>query len=172
MVKVRRESSRDISRVRQINKLAFESPVEATIVDSLRHSCPDLLSLVTEKENVVVGHILFSPAVINRSDGPDIEGMGLAPMAVHPDSQRQGIGSRLVERGLEILRKQGCPFVVVLGHPEYYPRFGFKPASQFGLTCQWDGVPDAAFMVLIMDKGKLDGVSGVIKYRNEFDDAI
>ena len=172
MAIVRRETSRDISQVRLINKLAFESPVEASIVDALRRSCPDLISLVAENESDVVGHILFSPAVINRSDVGDIEGMGLAPMAVHPDSQRQGIGSQLVEQGLEILRQRGCPFVVVLGHPEYYPRFGFKPASQYGLACQWEGVPDEAFMVLIMDKGKLDGVSGVIRYRNEFDDAV
>ena len=71
-------------------------------------------------------------------------------MAVTPDRQRQGIGSELVQAGLEILRKQGCPFVIVLGHPAFYPRFGFVPASRYGLISQWEGVPDAAFMVLVL----------------------
>jgi len=110
--------------------------------------------------------------VDDQNQKGDIEGMGLAPMAVHPDRPRQGIGSLLVEGDLEILREQGCPFVVVLGHPEYYPRFGFTPASQFGLACQWEGVPPGAFMVLIMDPELMDGVSGVIRYRVEFDAAV
>ena len=90
-------------------------------------------------------------------------------MAVLPDHQRRGIGSRLVRRGLEILRERGCPFVVVLGHPDYYPRFGFERASTHGLFSQWDGVPDEAFMVLIFDGYGMEGVSGVVRYRGEFD---
>lgn len=98
--------------------------------------------------------------------------MGLAPMAVKPDRQKQGIGSSLVERGLEILREQGCPFVIVLGHPEYYPRFGFERASKYGLLSQWEGVPDEAFMVIVLDQTALESVSGVAKYRAEFDEAM
>jgi putative acetyltransferase len=98
--------------------------------------------------------------------------MGLAPVAVLPDRQRGGIGSSLVKRGLEILRDRGCPFVIVLGHPEYYPRFGFELASNYGLYSQWDGVPDEAFMVMIMDHASLKGVSGVAKYREEFNEAM
>jgi len=97
--------------------------------------------------------------------------MGLAPMAIAPERQRQGIGSRLIEAGLKVLRQQACPFVIVLGHPEYYPRFGFVPASGHGLACQWEGVPDEAFMVLILDKAFMAGVSGVARYRDEFDEA-
>ena len=91
-------------------------------------------------------------------------------MAVLPDRQREGIGSQLVRRGLDILRGRACPFVVVVGHPEYYPRFGFEPASMHGLASQWEGVPDAAFMVLVLDVRAMAGVSGVAKYREEFDE--
>jgi len=89
---------------------------------------------------------------------------------VRPDRQREGIGTELVRRGLGLLRERGCPFVVVVGHPEYYPRFGFEPASRCGLASQWDGMPDAAFMVLVLDETAMAGVSGVARYRGEFDD--
>jgi len=121
------------------------------------------------EDDVVVGHILFTPVVV-ESAGRRVIGMGLAPMAVLPDRQRQGIGSALVRRGLEVLRERGCPFVVVVGHPEYYPRFGFEPASRHGLASQWEGVPDAAFMVSICDANAMAGVSGVAKYSDEFDE--
>ena len=106
-----------------------------------------------------------------RSSKEEIQGMGLAPMAVMPELQRQGIGSQLVEAGLKVLRQQACPFVVVLGHPEYYPRFGFVPASRHDLVCQWEGVPDEALMVLILDEALMAGVSGVARYKEEFDEA-
>jgi predicted N-acetyltransferase YhbS len=84
--------------------------------------------------------------------------------------QREGIGSGLVRRGLEILRARGCPFVVVVGHPEYYPRFGFERASVHGLTSQWDGIPDEAFLAILLDPAAMAGVSGVARYRSEFDE--
>jgi putative acetyltransferase len=80
---------------------------------------------VAEDDGAIVGHILFTPVVV---EGRPALGMGLAPLAVLPGRQRQGIGSQLVRRGLDSLRERGCPFVVVVGHPEYYPRFGFEPA--------------------------------------------
>lgn len=171
MITIRTEKAEDIAQVRKINEQAFETATEADIVDTLRQTCPNLLSLVAENGNYIVGHILFSPATVN-SCGQIIEGMGLAPMAVLPGKQRQGIGSQLVKRGLEILREQGCPFVIVLGHPEYYPRFGFELASKHGLSSQWDGVPDEAFMVIVMDHASLQGVSSVAKYREEFNEAM
>ena len=140
-------------------------------MDKLRQTCPGLLSLVAEKDNRRVGHILFSPAVIDNL-GQHIEGMGLAPMAVLPDHQYQGIGSMLVRRGIEILREQGCPFVLVLGHPEYYPRFGFERASTYCLSCQWEGVPDEAFMILILEDIRVKDVSGKARYRDEFNEAM
>ena len=93
-------------------------------------------------------------------------------MAVLPDRQRQGIGSQLVRRGLAILRERGCPFVIVLGHPEYYWRFGFQTASTHGLVSQWAGIPDGAFMVVVLDAQAMTGVSGVAKYRDEFNELM
>jgi putative acetyltransferase len=168
MLTIRPERPEDASQVRHINELAFGQPTEANLVERLRQACTDSLSLVAE-EDAVVGHILFTPVVV-ESAGRRVLGMGLAPMAVLPDRQRQGIGSQLVRRGLDILRERGCPFVVVVGHPEYYPRFGFEPASMHGLASQWEGVPDAAFMVLVLDVHAMAGVSGVARYRDEFNE--
>jgi putative acetyltransferase len=89
-----------------------------------------------------------------------------------PDRQRQGIGSMLVKAGIDELCERNCPFIIVLGHPEYYPRFGFVPAARHGLSCQWDGIPDEAFMVLILDEISMAGVSGVARYRDEFAEAM
>ena len=171
MISIRLERPEDVSQVRIINEQAFEQATEANLVDKLRQTCPDALSLVAEDRNSIVGHIFFIPVVI---DNPEIrvQGMALAPMAVLPDRQRQGIGSKLVKTGLDILRDRRCPFVVVLGHPEYYPRFGFEPASRYNLRSQWAGVPDEAFMVVVFDKAALQDVAGVVRYRGEFDEAM
>jgi putative acetyltransferase len=171
MTTIRREQPDDIAAVHAINKDAFGQCVEADLVDALRDGCPDALSLVAVSEGRVVGHILFTPVTILSGQG-ETRGMGLGPMAVASHRQRRGIGSQLVEAGLQILREEACPFVVVLGHPAYYPRFGFVPASRHGLTCQWEGVPDDAFMVLVLDKASMVGVSGTIRYRDEFHEAV
>ncbi|MEX2302067.1 MAG: N-acetyltransferase [Bryobacterales bacterium] len=167
MTTIRPESSEDFLQVRQVNELAFGQPAEADLVETLRQAVgEESLSLVAEDE-AIVGHILFTPVVI-ESAGRTVTGMGLAPMAVLPDRQRQGIGSQLVKRGVEILAERRCPFVVVVGHPDYYPRFGFEPASSHGLASQWEGMPEAAFMVVVLDRDAMAGVSGVAKYRDEF----
>jgi putative acetyltransferase len=171
LMTIRIERPEDIPHVRTINERAFEQPAEANIVDKLRQACPDFLSLVAEDDNRPVGHIFFSPTVI-ENPGRRVEGMGLAPMAVLPEHQRRGMGSALVRRGLEILRQRNCPFVIVLGHPKFYPRFGFEIASKRGLASQWEGVPDEAFMVLILDDRNMEGVSGIARYRDEFNEAM
>jgi len=171
MISIRRERPEDIAVIRTVNETAFDQSTEADIIDALRDVCADVLSLVAESDDEIVGHILLSPVTI-EGGSQSRQGMGLAPMAVTPDRQRQGIGSELVQSGLEILRKQGCPFVIVLGHPAFYPRFGFVPASRHGLTSQWKGVPDAAFMVLVLDASSMAGVTGVARYREEFDTAM
>ena len=171
MIIVRTERPEDIEGIREVNKRAFGQPQEADIVDTLRGACPDALSFVAIEGDRVVGHILFSPATIHSGDD-EVRGMGLAPMAVVPDEQRRGIGSKLVRTGLDVLKESSCPFVIVLGHPEYYPRFGFVPASHYDLHCQWDGVPDEAFMVIVLDESAMEGVSGVARYRSEFDAAM
>ena len=170
-ISIREEKTEDIQAVREVNEAAFGEPTEANIVDKLRRRCEGLLSLVATDGDEVVGHILFSPATV-ESDNGVIQGMGLAPMAVAPVHQRNGIGTGLVERGLAILREQGCPFVIVLGHAEYYPRFGFEPASKYGLTSQWEGVPDEAFMILVFDQEAMKTVHGTARYRDEFNEAM
>ena len=93
-------------------------------------------------------------------------------MAVLPDYQRKGVGTALVKHGLGTLRNQGCPYVVVLGHPDYYPRFGFEPASRYGFNSQWEGIPDEAFMIVVFDRNVMSGAHGVARYRDEFDEAM
>jgi putative acetyltransferase len=171
MVRVRKEQPDDIGAVRAINDAAFGQSAEAQIVDALRAKCPEALSLVAVDEEQIVGHIFFSPVSVS-CDGVLTGGMGLAPMAVAPDRQRQGIGSRLVRAGIRALRERGCRFIIVVGHPDYYPRFGFVPASRFGLTCQWDGVPDEAFLVLVLDDSVIPQLTGTAAYRDEFDAAM
>jgi putative acetyltransferase len=166
MITIREEQSQDVAAIREVNIGTFGQPQEADIVDKLRENCDDLLSLVAEVQDQVVGHILFSPVTIDSGERA-LGGMGLAPMAVLPDYQRQSIGSELVRAGIASLAARQCPFVIVLGHPDYYPRFGFKPASRYGISSDWQ-VPDAAFMILILDRAKLQGISGVAKYRPEF----
>lgn len=168
---IRQETRDDIADVRAVHELAFGQPLEANVVDKLRDNCEGLRSLVAVENGKVVGHILFSPAEIEGPHGI-IKGMGLAPMAVLPDMQRRGIGTQLIHKGVEELRKLQCPFIIVLGHPSYYPRFGFERSSRYGIRCQWEGVPDEAFMILWLDQSKAGQVSGVAKYREEFSEAV
>jgi len=171
MVIIRPEQPQDVAAVRSVNETAFGQSAEAGIVDAIRLACPDAVSLVALDEGRVVGHILFSPVSVSAPAGA-VRGMGLAPMAVLPEYQRRGIGSLLVSEGIRILRERTCPFIIVLGHPEYYPRFGFVTASRHGLCSQWQGVPDEAFMVMILDTEAMTGVSGTAAYRDEFDRAM
>jgi len=168
---IRKEQTSDEGQIRQINIRAFGQAAEADVVDALRIACPEGVSLVAMCEGKVVGHILFTPAVIEANE-KKIWGMGLAPMSVLPEFQRQGIGTKLVQAGLAEITKTRQPFVIVLGHPEYYPRFGFVRASRYGIVSQWKGVPDEAFMILVLDEAELKDASGVGRYRAEFDAAM
>jgi putative acetyltransferase len=166
MIKIREEQSQDIKAIREVNIRAFGQNQEADIVDKLRQNCNELMSLVAIILNQIVGHILFSPVKI-KSEDRTIRGMALAPMAVLPKYQRQGIGSELIRTGIVRLKSKGCPFIIVLGHAEYYPRFGFKPASGYGIRSEWD-VPDDAFMILVLNESEIRGSAGVARYRPEF----
>lgn len=166
MISIREEQPQDKNAIREVNIRAFGQSEEADIVDKLRQNCSDVLSLVAIIQNQVVGHILFSPARI-EGENRIVHGMGLAPMSVLPQHQRQGIGSELVRTGIARLQNRRCPFVIVLGHAQYYPRFGFEPASRRGIRCEWE-VPDEAFMILVLSERKLHGLAGVARYRQEF----
>ncbi len=151
-----------------LNEAAFETSTEARLVAALREQARPLVSLVAEDAGAIVGHILFSPVTL--SGHPELRIMGLAPMAVAPGRQRQGIGSALVRGGLERCRQLGFGAAVVLGHPRYYPRFGFAPAKHFDIGCEYD-VPEEAFMVVELKPDYLRGASGIIQYGAAFDDA-
>jgi putative acetyltransferase len=166
MITIREEGPEDAQAVREVHLQAFGQILEADLVDQLRQGCDDLLALVAVMEGRIVGHILFSPAAIEGQERT-VQGMALAPMAVLPEYQRQGIGSQLVQAGIEALKQAECPFIILVGHPTYYPRFGFEPAKQYGIKSEWE-VPDEAFMVLVLDEQQKDGLSGVVKYRPEF----
>jgi putative acetyltransferase len=166
-VLIRAEEQRDRAAVRAINVCAFETPAEANLVEALRDQAQPLVSLIAEEHGAVVGHIMFSP--VSLSDDPTLRIMGLAPMSVAPEHQRQGIGSALVRAGLERCRQLGFGAVVVLGHPAYYPRFGFSSAARLGIGCEYD-VPDEAFMVVELEAGFFNGASGMVKYHPAFRD--
>jgi putative acetyltransferase len=160
---IRDEQAGDIDAVREVNRQAFDQEREGRIVDALREHGAALLSLVATSGAGVVGHIMFSPVTIGT-----LVGAALGPMAVLPAHQRQGIGSQLVAGGLERLRARACPFVVVIGHPDFYPRFGFHAASRYGLTCEWDVPPDV-FMVAILNPEYTHQLNGRrAEFRHEF----
>ena len=166
MMVIRNESAEDIPAIRQVNERAFEQPVEAELVDLLRVNSKASISLVAENDGQIVGYILFSPVTLEPAN-KELFVLGLAPMAVLPEFQNRGIGSLLVRAGLDECRKQGCDFVAVLGHPAYYPRFGFVPSINFHIKSEYD-VPDEVFMLLELREGALSGCSGIIKYQPEF----
>lgn len=166
-VDVRAERPADLDAVRRVNDAAFGRDAEGRLVDALRASASPVVSLVACEGDEVVGHILFTPVTITDPDVP-WTAMGLGPMAVRPDRQRGGVGSALVRAGLEACRALGHDVVVVLGHPEYYPRFGFTPAPPRGLTCKWP-VPDDVFMVAELAPGALRGRAGRVEYHPAFD---
>ncbi len=168
-ITIREERTGDFEAIRALNEQAFGQPLESRIVDRLRAQGAALLSLVATLDGRVVGHALYSPVAIG-SGRNEVTGAGLGPMAVLPELQRHGIGRQLVVAGNRILQERGWPFVVVLGHAGYYPRFGFEPASRHGIRCEWD-VPDNVFMVKILDPAGLKNISGVARYRPEFSDA-
>ena len=162
---IRAEVAKDWTSVHALNAAAFETAAEADLVDALRINAAPVVSLVAEFKGAIVGHILFSPVTL--SGHTDLNIMGLAPMAVLPSHQRQGIGSALVCAGLEQCRTLGFGAVVVLGHPDYYPRFGFSPAMGFGIRSEYD-VPDEAFMIAELQPGFLGAASGTIQYHVAF----
>ena len=166
MLTIRKETPGDTLAVRYINKQAFGRDVEPDLIDKLRTRRASVLSLVAVQENRVVGHILFTPVTI-ESESSSATAVALGPMSVLPEYQRQGIGSQLVRTGLEELKTDKHEIVVVLGHPEYYPRFGFSPAGKYGINCEFE-VPDEVFMALELRPGALAKTSGTVKYQPEF----
>jgi putative acetyltransferase len=165
---IRAEEEKDLAVVHAVNVSAFETASEANLVDALREQALPIVSLVAEDNGAVVGHIMFSP--VSLSGHPDVKVMGLGPMAVATEHQRKGIGSELVRAGLEQCTQLGFVAVVVLGHPEYYPRFGFSPSSRFDIDCEYE-VPEDVFMAMELQPEALNGKTGRVKYHAAFSNA-
>lgn len=169
MIRVRVERPGDEAAVRAVERAAFGRDDEADLVDALRGPRAGYRSWVAVEGGDIVGHVLFTPV---RIDGWPVAGMGLGPVAVAPERQRAGIGTKLVHHGMTRLRNEGCPYAVVVGHPDYYPRFGFVPGSRFALDAQWPGLPDGVFRVRAFAPRRLPPGGGVVRFRPEFDAAM
>jgi putative acetyltransferase len=166
MTIIRAETRDDYSAVRSILEAAFGQANEADLVDALRKVASPQISLVAVQGDQIVGHIFFSPVSV-ESAGDIFTALGLAPMAVLPEYQKRGIGSRLIREGLMECRRIGHNIVFVVGHPEYYLRFGFTIAKEKGFRCEYQ-VPDEVFMVAELKPGALGGKQGLVKYLPEF----
>ena len=166
-MKIRAEQAGDLENIRKVHLAAFETDSEANLVDALRKTGIELISLVAEENKAIVGHILFSPVTIDGDSRARI--IGLAPMAVLPNWQRKGVGTKLINEGLRACEQAGYEIAVVLGHPHYYPRFGFLPSVKFGITSEYD-VPADVFMVKELREGALHGITGTIKYHQAFNE--
>lgn len=163
---IREEIQADISQVYAINTSAFKGKGEADLVDALRRKAAGVISLVAcLDDEKVAGHIMLSPVTIESETPKQL--YGLAPMAILPEHQHKGIGSSLVNAALTMCRQRHISAVFVLGHPEFYPRFGFIPASRYNITSEYE-VPDEMFMVLELEPGSLHSLNGLVKYHPVF----
>ncbi len=163
---IRDEKPKDYSEIYQINCAAFDSNIEAELVNELRKAGAARISLVAEESGTLLGHILFSPVTIEHNP-EDVSIAGLAPLAVLPAFHGKGIGGKLIKTGLEKCRTAGFKAVMVLGEPAYYQRFGFSRADGHHLLCEYDAPPEC-FMALELDPGVLSSCSGMVKYHPVF----
>lgn len=170
---IRSETPKDFEQITILNDLAFKRPNEGLMISALRKNnkfIPEL-SLVAEIDSKIVGHILFFPLNIISGE-KNYEVLSLAPLAVLPEYQKKGIGKELVTEGLKKSKDMGYKAIVVLGHPTYYPKFGFEPASKWNIKPPFDDVPDEASMGLELLEGFLRDKAGGIEYPAEYYEAL
>lgn len=170
MLTIRPEIPEDRPLIHYVNQEAFGRNQEADLVDKLRKRGVLTVSLIAVQETAIVGHIAFSPVEI-ASEKSSFGALTLAPMAVLPSHQNEGIGSQLVIAGLQECLRLGHEIIVVVGHPNYYPRFGFVPANSKGIECEFE-VPDEAWMIKELKEGALAGRQGKVKFQPEFKEAM
>lgn len=163
---IRRETESDLPAIYHVNESAFGRPNEAKLVNALRETVTPFLSLVAEVGGEVVGHILFTPVTV-KPTGEAWQAVALGPMGALPAFQNQGIGSALVQVGLAACHAAGYGVVFVLGHPNFYPRFGFTPAPPRGMPCEFV-VPNDVFMVVELIPDTLGRRQGVVHYHPAF----
>jgi len=161
---IRAAKPADALAIAALNRAAFGGEDEVGIVEHLRRDRLVAVELVAERDGTIIGHILLSwlPAMM---DGRTVKALALAPMAVLPGSQKQGFGGRLIAAALDEARAAGAEAVIVLGHPDYYPRFGFSAALAQNLASPFTG---EAFMALELVPGALAGERGSVSYPAAF----
>ncbi len=162
--RIRPETPADYAGVYEVNRLAFGQDAEPRLVEAMRQTPDHIpeLSLVAESSGRIIGHVLFSPTVIEGGGAP-VPTLSLAPLAVRPEFQRQGVGSALTRAGLEAARRLGHRLLVVVGHKEYYPRFGFVDTARSGIEPPIE-IPPGVFMVCELVPGALAGVRGTLRF--------
>jgi putative acetyltransferase len=172
MIEIRRERPEDFDAIRSITMMAFDNKAEADLIDRLRENCDDYVSFVAVKDGDIVGHLMFTCASIEHPDGEKTMGWGLAPMGIMPILQKKGVGTKLIETALtEIQEDQNRAFIIVLGHKDFYSKFGFVPASMFGIKSEWTGVPNESFMIMKLQTPK-HPLAGTAKYHAEFNEMV
>jgi putative acetyltransferase len=164
-LKIRQETPGDAGAIRAVQLAAFGQPDEADLVDALRDSGDAVLSVVAEDHGRIVGHVLFSRLTIHIESDQIVPALALAPMAVAPERQRQGIGSALLTEALREGRVRGERIVIVVGHVDFYPRFGFSRERAAHLESEFQC---EAFMALELEPGALSRVSGRVEYAPAF----
>jgi putative acetyltransferase len=171
-VYIRTERKNDYNQIRKINDLAFGQENEGKMIEALRKTLDynASLSLIAEIKERIVGHILFYPIKI-KNEKEEYTVLSLAPLAVHPQYQNKGIGSILVKKGLAVAKYTEFNAVIVVGHPKYYPRFGFKPASKWGIKLPIDA-PDEVFMAFELKDDALKNCKGTVVFPKEYYDAM
>lgn len=165
VVEIRGEQSADYEAICEVHKQAFGSEAEPRLVELLRSRKKVAIALVALSEDRILGHIVFSPIVVAEAP-EDFRGIGLGPVAVLPEFQNRGVGSKLIRAGLHVCRESGYEAVIVLGHTKYYPRFGFHRAKEYGLASEYNA-PDN-FMAMELKEGVLQKINGLVKYAPEF----
>ncbi len=167
-VTIKPETEEDFDGITRLHNLAFNQTEEGELVKRLRKTSNFIsdLSLVAKIEKNIVGHILFYPIKIKTETGKR-NSLALAPMSVHPDYQKKGIGSSLIRKGLATAKRLGFHSVIVLGHSSYYPRFGFKPANRWSINPPFN-VPDDVFFAVELTKNGLKDCGGTVDYPKEF----
>jgi len=161
---IRPETAADADGIRAVTVAAFPSPEEADLVEALRADSAawiDGLSYVAEVDGTIIGHALLTRCHVNGADS-----LALAPCSVAPEHQRTGVGTAVIRQLLDAARDRGEASVIVLGHADYYPRFGFVPASRYGVTASF-AAPDEAFMALSLGDGR-SVPAGTIAYPPAF----
>jgi len=169
MITLRKEEAKDFQNIAMVNDVAFGRKAESKLIDTLRNTkefIPDL-SAIAEVDGKVIGHILFYPITINEGEKKHIS-LALAPMSIIPAFHKKSIGKLLVIYGLQAAKNLGHKSVIVLGHPSYYPKFGFEPASKWNIKSPFPA-PDEAFLAIELEKGSLEKVAGTVVYPKAFD---